>query len=65
MSQIADNRFPCVMLLGGLSVNLKPPKNWQGLPQDKAFLGAWKGTQDTPPPNGFTTRQRHTLQVTI
>ena len=22
VSQIADNRFPCVMLLGGLSVNL-------------------------------------------
>ena len=22
MSQIADNRFPCVMQLGGLSVNL-------------------------------------------
>ena len=23
-----------------------------------------EGTQDTPLPNGFTTRQRHTLQVT-
>ena len=27
MSQIADNRFPCVMLLGGLSVNLNHLKN--------------------------------------
>ena len=35
VSQIADNRFPCVMLLGGLSVNLNhlksrnfPPCDW-------------------------------------
>ena len=27
VSQIADNRFPCVMLLGGLSVNLNHLKN--------------------------------------
>ena len=26
VSQIADNRFPCVMLLGGLSVNLNHRK---------------------------------------
>ena len=27
VSQIANNRFPCVMLLGGLSVNLNHLKN--------------------------------------
>ena len=27
VSQIADNRFPCVMLLGGLSVNLNHLKS--------------------------------------
>ena len=26
VSHIADNRFPCVMLLGGLRCKLKPPK---------------------------------------
>ena len=29
VSQIADNRFPCVMLLGGLSVNLNHLKTHQ------------------------------------
>ena len=28
MSQIAEKKFPCVMLLGGLS-KLKPPKKFQ------------------------------------
>ena len=57
------NVHPIIFEVNLIISDLK--KNWQELPQGKAFLGAGKGTQDTPPPNGFTTQQRHTLQVTL
>ena len=58
------NVYPIIFEVNVMISDLKK-KNWQGLPQGKAFLGAGKGTQDTPPPNGFTTRQRHSPSYSL
>ena len=38
VSQIAHNRFPCVMLLGGLSVNLNHLKKKKEIGTDFVFM---------------------------
>ena len=66
VSQIADNRFPVVMLLGGLSVNLNHLKN----NSNHTTLGATnrKSHDDVPrfgPAEDFVILTLHTLRASL